>query len=58
MNHFSYFRGNELRKDDADNLRYALAHIPNLEFLDISDNPIQDDGIRSLPIILRMMQII
>lgn len=41
-------RGNELRKDDADNLRYALAHMPNLEFLDISDNPIEDDGIRNL----------
>ncbi|KAL0560257.1 hypothetical protein IC582_000657 [Cucumis melo] len=41
-------RGNGLKKDDADNLRYALFHIPNLEFLDISDNPIEDDGIRNL----------
>ncbi|GAV63852.1 LRR_6 domain-containing protein [Cephalotus follicularis] len=41
-------RGNDLRKEDADNLRFALLCVPNLENLDISDNPIQDDGIRSL----------
>ncbi|BFG42801.1 hypothetical protein CerSpe_290760 [Prunus speciosa] len=41
-------RGNYLNKDDADGLRYALVHIPNLEVLDMSDNPIEDDGIRSL----------
>lgn len=29
-----------------DNLRYALVHIPNLEVLDISDNYIEDEGIR------------
>ncbi|XP_004290025.1 PREDICTED: protein NLRC5 isoform X1 [Fragaria vesca subsp. vesca] len=41
-------RGNNLNKDDADDLRYALVHLPNLEVLDMSDNPIGDDGIRSL----------
>ncbi|KAM5563222.1 hypothetical protein ABKV19_018072 [Rosa sericea] len=41
-------RGNNLNKDDADDLRYALIHMPNLEVLDMSDNPIEDVGIRSL----------
>ncbi|XP_057438459.1 uncharacterized protein LOC130730461 isoform X2 [Lotus japonicus] len=41
-------RGNNLRKDDAESLRYALAHMPNLEDLDISDNLIEDEGIRNL----------
>ncbi|XP_059660223.1 uncharacterized protein LOC132306717 isoform X2 [Cornus florida] len=41
-------RGNNLCKDDVDSLKYALVHMPNLEILDISDNPIEDDGIRSL----------
>ncbi|KAK9944911.1 hypothetical protein M0R45_010453 [Rubus argutus] len=41
-------RGNNLNKDDADDLRCALVHMPNLEVLDMSDNPIEDDGIRSL----------
>ncbi|XVF21454.1 hypothetical protein REPUB_Repub12eG0091700 [Reevesia pubescens] len=41
-------RGNNLRKDDVDSLRYALVHMPSLEILDLSDNPIEDDGIRSL----------
>ncbi|KAL1313557.1 hypothetical protein HN51_040124 [Arachis hypogaea] len=41
-------RGNNLQKDDVENLRYALGHMPNLEELDISDNSIEDDGIRSL----------
>ncbi|XVE78035.1 hypothetical protein DITRI_Ditri13aG0111800 [Diplodiscus trichospermus] len=41
-------RGNDLRKDDAVSLRYALVHMPSLEILDLSDNPIEDDGIRSL----------
>lgn len=44
--YFSVYRGNNLNKDDADGLRYALVHIPNLEVLDMSDNPIEDDGIR------------
>lgn len=47
---FSDFRGNNLDKDDAVGLRYALVHMPNLEVLDISDNPIEDDGIRSVKI--------
>ncbi|KAA8550666.1 hypothetical protein F0562_002350 [Nyssa sinensis] len=41
-------RGNNLDKDDVDSLAYALVYMPNLEILDISDNPIEDDGIRSL----------
>ncbi|XP_022758586.1 protein NLRC3 isoform X2 [Durio zibethinus] len=41
-------RGNNLRKDDAGSLRYALVHMPSLEILDLSDNQIEDDGIRSL----------
>ncbi|RVW53607.1 hypothetical protein CK203_068940 [Vitis vinifera] len=42
------FRGNNLCKDDADSLKYALIYMPNLEILDLSDNPIEDDGISSL----------
>ncbi|KAK7378547.1 hypothetical protein VNO80_03990 [Phaseolus coccineus] len=41
-------RENNLGKDDAENLRYALEHLPNLEELDISDNSIEDEGIRNL----------
>ncbi|KAM3731269.1 hypothetical protein ACB098_12G150000 [Castanea mollissima] len=41
-------RGSNLRKDDAESLRYALVHMPNLEDLDISDNSIEDEGIRNL----------
>ncbi|XP_043707445.1 uncharacterized protein LOC122656844 isoform X2 [Telopea speciosissima] len=41
-------RGNNLRRDDADCLKDALIHMPNLESLDISDNPLEDLGIRSL----------
>ncbi|PPD92481.1 hypothetical protein GOBAR_DD10579 [Gossypium barbadense] len=40
--------GNNLQKDDAGNLRYVLVQMPSLEILDLSDNPIEDDGIRSL----------
>lgn len=40
------FRGNNLCKDDVDSLRYALVHVPYLEVLDISDNSIEDEGIR------------
>ncbi|KZV23665.1 hypothetical protein F511_06995 [Dorcoceras hygrometricum] len=40
-------RNNNLVKDDADCLRPALVHMPNLQYLDLSDNPIED-GIRSL----------
>ncbi|XP_010069680.2 uncharacterized protein LOC104456563 isoform X2 [Eucalyptus grandis] len=41
-------RGNNLHKEDADNLRHALAHMPALRKLDLSDNPIEDDGLRHL----------
>ncbi|XP_054801590.1 uncharacterized protein LOC129305631 [Prosopis cineraria] len=41
-------RGNNLRKDDVESLGYALAQMPNLEDLDLSDNPIEDEGIMSL----------
>ncbi|TKY62275.1 NLRC3 protein [Spatholobus suberectus] len=41
-------RENNLQKDDAESLRYALEHVPNLEELDISDNSIEDEGIRNL----------
>ncbi|KAL2660284.1 hypothetical protein AAZV13_03G132600 [Glycine max] len=41
-------RENNLGKDDVQHLRYALEHVPNLEELDISDNSIEDEGIRNL----------
>ncbi|PSR86389.1 hypothetical protein CEY00_Acc32012 [Actinidia chinensis var. chinensis] len=41
-------RGTNLCKDDAVSLKHALVHMPNLEVLDISDNPLEDDGILSL----------
>ncbi|CAG7900424.1 unnamed protein product [Brassica rapa] len=40
--------GNELNKYDAENLSHALRHMPGLESLDLSGNPIEDSGIRSL----------
>ncbi|KAK1353008.1 NACHT, LRR and PYD domains-containing protein 14 [Heracleum sosnowskyi] len=50
-------RGNNLRKDDADCLNYALFHMPNLETLDLGDNPIEDDGIMTLmPYFTRMAE--
>lgn len=39
-------RGNELNKYDAENLSHALLHMPGLESLDLSGNPIEDSGIR------------
>ncbi|CAN8270954.1 unnamed protein product [Cochlearia groenlandica] len=41
-------RGNELDKYDAENLSHALLHMPVLETLDLSGNPIEDSGLRSL----------
>ncbi|KAF2284479.1 hypothetical protein GH714_025545 [Hevea brasiliensis] len=41
-------RGNNLHKYDVESLRYALFYMPNLEILDLSDNPIEDEGIRCL----------
>lgn len=31
-----------------DNLRNALPYMPHLEVLDVSDNPIEDNGVRSV----------
>ncbi|XP_043804839.1 uncharacterized protein LOC110628466 isoform X2 [Manihot esculenta] len=44
----SCFRGNNLHKYDVESLRNALFLMPNLEVLDLSDNPIEDEGIRCL----------
>ncbi|KAM7270748.1 hypothetical protein ACFE04_029962 [Oxalis oulophora] len=41
-------RGNNLRKDDAENLSIVLCSLPNLNFLDLSNNSLGDDGIRCL----------
>ncbi|XP_015077141.1 uncharacterized protein LOC107021072 [Solanum pennellii] len=41
-------RNCNLQMDDVDCLRYALVHVPNLEQLDLSDNPIETSGIRCL----------
>ncbi|TVU51446.1 hypothetical protein EJB05_02877 [Eragrostis curvula] len=41
-------RGNNLQKGDIEDLRKILVKIPKLRELDISGNPIMDDGIRSL----------
>ncbi|GAB2281988.1 hypothetical protein Dimus_016552 [Dionaea muscipula] len=41
-------RGNNLCKNDVVDLKSAIVHMPLLETLDLSDNPIGDEGIRSL----------
>ncbi|KAF8007028.1 hypothetical protein BT93_K1130 [Corymbia citriodora subsp. variegata] len=41
-------RGNNLHKEDAKNLRHALVYMPALRTLDLSDNCIEDDGLRHL----------
>lgn len=41
-------RGNNLCKNDMEDLRCALVHMPVLEILDLADNPIRDEGIKSL----------
>ncbi|XP_076898372.1 uncharacterized protein LOC143551914 isoform X2 [Bidens hawaiensis] len=41
-------RCNNLEKDDADCLKYAMVYMPNLEVLNLSENPLQDEGIKVL----------
>ncbi|KAJ0581268.1 putative leucine-rich repeat domain superfamily [Helianthus annuus] len=41
-------RCNNLQKEDADCLKYAMVYMPNLEVLNLSENPLQDEGIRIL----------
>lgn len=41
-------RGNNLCEDDVEDLNHVLVHLPNLKSLDISDNPLLDDGVRNL----------
>lgn len=41
-------RGNNLSKDDAGNLKNVLLKMPKLSELDLSDNPLHDDGIKLL----------
>ncbi|XP_027167763.1 NACHT, LRR and PYD domains-containing protein 5-like isoform X2 [Coffea eugenioides] len=41
-------RNNNLQRDDVDFLKYALVCMPKLESLDLSDNPIEDDGIKNM----------
>ncbi|MQL93352.1 hypothetical protein Taro_025991 [Colocasia esculenta] len=50
-------RGNNLGKDDAEDLKYALLRMPSLRRLDISDNPLTDDGIRSLSFSLSLYMV-
>ncbi|KAI8568633.1 hypothetical protein RHMOL_Rhmol02G0215700 [Rhododendron molle] len=54
---FAESKGKYLCKDDADCLKNALVHMPKLEILDISDNPLEDDAIMSLiPYFLEMSE--
>ncbi|KAM0941958.1 putative leucine-rich repeat domain superfamily [Dioscorea sansibarensis] len=41
-------RGCNLCQDDAEDLNYVLIHMPNLTSLDLSDNPLEDEGISRL----------
>lgn len=41
-----FTRGCNLCQDDAEDLNYVLIHMPNLTSLDLSDNPLEDEGIR------------
>jgi len=43
---YPHLRGNNLCKNDMEDLRCALVHMPVLEILDLADNPIQDEGIK------------
>ncbi|KAI4329851.1 hypothetical protein MLD38_028191 [Melastoma candidum] len=47
-------RGNNLRKEDIYDLSQAMIYMPTLQKLDLSDNPIGDDGIRYLiPLLIK-----
>ncbi|XP_030463918.1 uncharacterized protein LOC115683525 isoform X2 [Syzygium oleosum] len=41
-------RRNDLHEQDAADLRHVLVHMPALRTLDLSENPIGDDGLRHL----------
>ncbi|CAM8898520.1 unnamed protein product [Rhodiola kirilowii] len=41
-------RGNNMQKMDIDDLKFSLNFLPNLDMLDLKDNPIGDEGIGSL----------
>ncbi|KAL3530334.1 hypothetical protein ACH5RR_009656 [Cinchona calisaya] len=41
-------RNTNLLTEDADCLKFALLNMPKLETLDLSDNPIEDEGIKSM----------
>ncbi|KAL9662114.1 hypothetical protein QQ045_026942 [Rhodiola kirilowii] len=41
-------RGNNVQKMEIDDLKFSLNFLPNLDMLDLKDNPIGDEGIGSL----------
>ncbi|KAF3793524.1 hypothetical protein EJ110_NYTH03712 [Nymphaea thermarum] len=41
-------RGNGLGREDAEDLKSTFMYMPNLKHLDISDNPLEDDGVWAL----------
>uniref|UniRef100_A0A7N0ZZN6 Uncharacterized protein n=1 Tax=Kalanchoe fedtschenkoi TaxID=63787 RepID=A0A7N0ZZN6_KALFE len=41
-------RGNYMQLKDIDDLKFALNFLPNLDTLDLKDNPIKDEGVKSL----------
>ncbi|XP_031484089.1 uncharacterized protein LOC116253424 isoform X2 [Nymphaea colorata] len=41
-------RGNGLGREDAEDLKSTFMYMPNLKRLDISDNPLEDDGVWAL----------
>ncbi|KAG9142616.1 hypothetical protein Leryth_011690 [Lithospermum erythrorhizon] len=49
-------RNCNLQVSDANALKYALIHMPILEAIDLSDNPIEDEGIMSLFFFIKMSE--